>query len=112
MACECTTAQCNVRYCQGVFQGSCIKMSVEADPATLEKEYRPSFRCHNFKAAFDYILRYPLLMAVARCSMVVPRHRPCVITLVCGPHDLHRNIIWRVFSFCNALPAGMSLRAK
>ena len=24
-------------------------------------------------------------MAVARCSMVVARHRPCVITLVCDP---------------------------
>ena len=60
-------------------------MSVEADPDTLQKEYCPSFRCHNFKAAFDYILRYPLLMAVARCSMVVPRHRPCVITLVYQP---------------------------
>ncbi len=29
--------------------------------------------------------RYPLLMAVARCSMAVPRHRPCVITLVYQP---------------------------
>jgi leucyl aminopeptidase len=49
-------------YCQAVFAGTCIKMTVDTDRAFLEKNY-------------------PLLMAVARCSMVVERHWPCVIHL-------------------------------
>ncbi len=36
------------RYCQGIFNGTCIKMSVLADPPTLEKEYDPSFSSRPF----------------------------------------------------------------
>jgi hypothetical protein len=52
------------------------------------------------------VSRYPLLMAVARCSMVVPRHRPCVITLVC------ESFTRRASSCFDVVFQGMSLKAK
>lgn len=54
------------RYVQQAFRGSPVSVEVVAAPATLAKQY-------------------PLLHAVARASLEVPRHRPCVIRLVYEP---------------------------
>jgi leucyl aminopeptidase len=50
------------RACEQAFAGTGVQVSVVSDPATLHRDY-------------------PLLMAVARASMEVPRHRPCVVRL-------------------------------
>lgn len=49
-------------YCEKLFAGSPVKVSVLRDTDTLKRDY-------------------PLLMAVARASLVVERHVPCVIRL-------------------------------
>jgi leucyl aminopeptidase len=50
------------QYCEETFNASAVTVSVEADIATLQRDY-------------------PLLMAVARCSLAVERHQPRVIRL-------------------------------
>jgi leucyl aminopeptidase len=50
------------QYCEDSFKASAVKVTVEADIATLQRDY-------------------PLLMAVARCSLAVERHQPRVIRL-------------------------------
>lgn len=49
-------------YCQQAFAGSAVQVEVVTDIDTLKQEY-------------------PMLMAVARSSLTVPRHRPAVIRL-------------------------------
>lgn len=53
-------------YCQQAFVSSNVTVSVQQDIATLNTEY-------------------PLLMAVARSSLMVPRHHPAVIRLEYNP---------------------------
>ena len=53
-------------YVQQAFRGSKVKVTVQKDGKKLAKEY-------------------PLLMAVARASLEVPRHRPCVVRLEYTP---------------------------
>lgn len=53
-------------YCQQTFSGSAVEVEVVTDIKTLQQDY-------------------PLLMAVARSSLVVPRHRPAVIRLSYTP---------------------------
>ena len=53
-------------YVTAAFRGSKVKVSVQKDSKKLAKDY-------------------PLLMAVARASLEVPRHRPCVIRLEYTP---------------------------
>jgi leucyl aminopeptidase len=53
-------------YVAAAFRGSKVKVSIDKDSKKLLKDY-------------------PLLMAVARASMGVPRHRPCVIRLEYTP---------------------------
>lgn len=53
-------------HVQSALKGTGVKVQVVSTPATLQKEY-------------------PLLAAVARASLAVPRHRPCVIRLEYGP---------------------------
>jgi leucyl aminopeptidase len=56
--------------CKGAFVGTPVSVAVDEDVA-----------------------RYPLLAAVARASMLVPRHRPCVVRLDLGPVDAPRTIV-------------------
>eukprot|EP01135_Chromosphaera_perkinsii_P007959 Nk52_evm31s1073 gene=Nk52_evmTU31s1073 len=65
-----------VEYLEGAFKGfSNIKMSVESNLETLETNY-------------------PLLHAVARCSNVVERHRPCLINLeYCGEGPIEKTLM-------------------
>ncbi len=49
-------------YVQAAFRGTKVKVTVQKDVKKLQREY-------------------PLLMAVARASLGVPRHRPCVVRL-------------------------------
>jgi len=49
-------------HIQDLFSGSAVTCTVATDPETLQRDY-------------------PCLMAVARASMSVPRHHPCVVTL-------------------------------
>lgn len=53
-------------YVQAACKGSGVKVSVNKDAKKLQKDY-------------------PLLMAVARASMPVPRHRPCVVRMEYKP---------------------------
>ncbi len=53
-------------YVTAAFRGSKVKVSVQKDAKKLAKEY-------------------PLLHAVARASLEVPRHRPCVVRLEYTP---------------------------
>ncbi|MBL9076658.1 MAG: leucyl aminopeptidase family protein [Planctomycetes bacterium] len=53
-------------YVQAAFRGLPVKVTVVKDTRVLAKEY-------------------PLLMAVARASLGVPRHRPCVVRLEYAP---------------------------
>jgi leucyl aminopeptidase len=53
-------------FVQQAFRGSKVKVSVQKDAKKLAKDY-------------------PLLMAVARASLSVPRHRPCVVRLEYTP---------------------------
>jgi len=53
-------------YVQAACKGSAVKVTVNKDKARLEKGY-------------------PLLMAVARSSMAVARHRPCVVRMEYKP---------------------------
>jgi leucyl aminopeptidase len=53
-------------YVQDAFRGSKVKITVQKDVKKLQQEY-------------------PLLMAVARASLAVPRHRPCVVRLEYTP---------------------------
>ncbi len=57
--------------CEDAFAGTGVKVEVDRDPQG-----------------------YPLLMAVARASMMVPRHRPCVVRLEHVPEgDIKRTVI-------------------
>ena len=53
-------------YVQAACKGSGVKVSVNKDSRKLQKDY-------------------PLLMAVARASMPVARHRPCVVRMEYKP---------------------------
>jgi len=54
------------QYCVDAFKGTGVKVSIVDQPKALSKDY-------------------PLLMAVARASMEVERHRPCVVRLEYAP---------------------------
>ncbi len=49
-------------YCEEAFAGSAVKVSILRDPAVFLRDY-------------------PLAAAVARASMPVPRHHPCIVRL-------------------------------
>jgi leucyl aminopeptidase len=53
-------------YVQAACKGSAVKVTIQKDKAKLEKGY-------------------PLMMAVARSSMAVARHRPCVVRMEYKP---------------------------
>jgi len=53
-------------YVQAACKGSAVKVTVNKDVRKLQKDY-------------------PLLMAVARASLAVPRHRPCVVRMEYAP---------------------------
>ena len=63
-------------YCVQAFAGTGVKVEVVDDPAILLRDY-------------------PLLMAVARASMGVRRHRPCVIRLeYTGVGEIERTLLF------------------
>ncbi|MCC6647940.1 MAG: hypothetical protein IT374_20530 [Polyangiaceae bacterium] len=59
-------------YCEEVFRGTGVAVSVERDAAAITRGY-------------------PLVGAVARASLAVPRHHPRVIRLEYGPKDAARS---------------------
>ncbi|TPV97251.1 MAG: leucyl aminopeptidase family protein [Myxococcales bacterium FL481] len=61
-------------YCKEAFAETSVRVDVVDDPDTL-------------------LDQYPLLSAVGRASMVVPRHRPCVIRLVYDGGQARRTLL-------------------
>lgn len=63
-------------YCQQAFVGTAVSVQVQQDIAVLNTQY-------------------PLLMAVARSSLMVPRHHPAVIRLEYNPSgEVHQTLLF------------------